>query len=160
MDHEHEFLANQRTFWPDVISGKHAEFLHGKTLEDCLDVFGIDVLPFFGYDHVFLTAPQLQMASGVEAAQVSSHQPAVNDGFSRELRIVQVAGHHRLTSHDNFADSVCGCIYNADFHAAQRLAYSIGAEWLQVIDGDGCARFRKAVTVRDGNSQIVKKLQG
>src|SRR6266850_1682406 len=159
MDHQHEFLGNHRTFWPDVIGSEYAEFLHGKTLEDRLHVLGINVFPFLGDDHVLFTAAQMQVAGFVEAAQVPGHQPAVNDGFGRELRVVQVTGHHRLAAHRNFSDAVGGRIHDPHFHARQWLTDGVGTKWFQVIDGDGCARLREAVTVRDWNSQVVKKLQ-
>ena len=50
-------------------------------------------------------------------------------------------------------------IDDANFHAGKRLADGVGAEGLEIVDGDGCARFRQAVTVGDGYTEVVKKLQ-
>ena len=102
----------------------------GKTVEDRFDVFGINVLAFFGDDHVFLAAEELQMASGIEAAEIAGHQPAVDDGFGGEFRLVQVAGHDRFAANRNFADAVGVRIDDANFHAGERLADSVGAERL------------------------------
>src|SRR5260370_2016545 len=53
---------------------EYAEFFYREALEGGLDVFGIDVLAFFGDDHVFLAAEELQMALGVEEAEVAGHE--------------------------------------------------------------------------------------
>src|SRR5712692_9129521 len=86
MDDENELFADHRTAWPDEVGRKNAEFLDGKTLENSFDVFGIDVLPFLGDDHVFFATEELQVACGVEKSEVAGHKPAVTDRFRRDFR--------------------------------------------------------------------------
>src|ERR1700730_7932102 len=59
VNHEHQLLANHRTLRPNVISGEDTKFLNGQALEDSLDVFRVNVLPFLGDDHIFLAAEKL-----------------------------------------------------------------------------------------------------
>ena len=99
------------------------------------------------------------MARLVEAAEVAGQEPPIDDGFRREFRLIQVARHDGLASNGNFANAV-GCrIYDAHFHPRQRLAYSVRAKRFQIVDRDCRAGFRESVSVSDGNSEIVEKLQ-
>src|SRR5207302_7408415 len=156
---QHKFFAGHRSFWPDVVGGEHAKFFHRKALEYGFDVFGINIFPFFGDDHVFLATCELQMTLAVKAAEVAGQKPAVDDGFGRKFRLIQVAGHDGLAADTNFTDAVGGGIQNAHFHPGQRLADSVRAKGFQIVDGDRRARFRKSVSVGDGNAQVVEKLQ-
>src|SRR5690348_5612021 len=90
MERKEELLTDQRPPRPDIVGGKYTKFLHGKTFEHRLYVFRINVFAFLGDDHVFLAAEELQMSGSVEAAKVAGHQPAVENSFGGELRIVQV----------------------------------------------------------------------
>jgi len=99
------------------------------------------------------------MTRAVEAPEVAGHQPAVNDGFRSEFRLIQVARHDGFASNGNFANTVDGRIHNAHFHPRQRLANGIRAKRFQVIDGDRRTRFREPVSVGDGNPEVVEKLQ-
>src|SRR6267143_1607398 len=137
MEYEHKFFVGHRSFWPNVVGGENAKFLDGKTFESGFDVLGIDILPFFSDDHVFLAAGEMQVASLVEAAKVAGQEPAVDDGFRREFRFIQVARHDGLASNGDFANAVGGGIYDAHFHPRQRLAHGVRAKWLQIVDNDG-----------------------
>src|ERR1700676_5021340 len=130
MKDEEQLLINHGALRPDEIGGEDAEFLYRQTLEGDLDVFGINVFAFFGDDHVFLAAEELQMAGGIEAAEVAGHEPAVDDGLSSEFGLVEVAGHYGLAAHGDFADAVRVRIDDADFHARERFADGVGAERL------------------------------
>src|SRR2546430_10077365 len=107
---QHKFFAGHRSFWPDVVGGEHAKFFHRKALEYGFDVFGINIFPFFGDDHVFLATCELQMTLAVKAAEVAGQKPAVDDGFGRKFRLIQVAGHDGLAADTNFTDAVGGGI--------------------------------------------------
>src|SRR6267378_1398037 len=159
MEYEHKFFVGHRPFWPNVVGGENAKFLDGKTFESGFDVLGIDILPFFGDDHVFLAAGELQVASPVETAKVAGQEPAVDDGFRREFRFIQIARHDGLASNGDFANAVGSGIYDANFHPRQRLAYGVRAKWFQIVDRNGGASFRESVSVSDRNTEIVEKLQ-
>src|SRR5467141_589500 len=159
MEYEHKFFVGHRSFWPNVVGGENAKFLDGKTFESGFDVLGIDILPFFSDDHVFLAAGEMQVASLVEAAKVAGQEPAVDDGFRREFRFIQIARHDGLASNGDFANAVGSGIYDANFHPRQRLAYGVRAKWFQIVDRNGGASFRESVSVSDRNTEIVEKLQ-
>src|ERR1700722_19228416 len=88
MDDEQQLLSHHGPLRPDVIRSEHAKFLHRQRLEHGFDVFGIDVLPFFGDDHVFLAPEELQMPVTIKAAQVASAQPPIDDRFGGQFRLV------------------------------------------------------------------------
>src|SRR5437588_1607640 len=159
MENQHKFLASVRRFGPDVVGGENAKFLYRKALENGFDVLGINVFPFFGDDHVFLAPRQLQMTRAVEAAKVTGQEPAVDDRFRREFRLIQVARHDCLAANRDFADAVDGGVHDAYFHPGQRLANGIRAKRFQIVDRDGRPGFRESISVGDGNSEIVEKLQ-
>src|SRR5579864_8397169 len=159
MECKEELLADHGALGPDVVGGKDAKFLDGKTLENRFDVFRINVLTFLGDDHVFLAAEELQMAGGIESTEIAGHQPSVDDGFAGEFGLIQIAGHDCFAADSNLADSVGAWIDDADLHAGQWLADSVCAERLEIVDGDRCARFGQTIAVRHRNAQIVKELQ-
>src|SRR5712664_4497230 len=159
MEDEHKLFANHRTLWPDVVGGENAKFLDSKALENCFNVLGINIFSFFGDDHVFLAARELQVASLVEAAKVAGQQPAVDDGFRRKFRLIHIARHDGFASNRNFANTVGGRIYDAHFHPRQWLANGVRAKRFQIVDRDGSAGFRESVSVGDRNPEIVEKLQ-
>ena len=99
------------------------------------------------------------MARVVEAAEVPGHQPAVNDGFRRKFRLVQVARHHRLASNGNFANAVGSRIHNAHLHPGQRLANRVRAKRFQIVRCYAHAGLGQPVGIRHGNAQVIKELQ-
>ena len=128
MKGEHQPLSSHGTLGPNIVGCKDAELFHGKAFEDAFDILGINILPFFRDDHIFLAAAQLQMTVFVEFPQVSGHQPAINNRFGGELGVVEIAGHNRFAAHGNFPDSVTGGIHDAHFHSGQRFANSVRAK--------------------------------
>src|SRR5712664_2260575 len=99
------------------------------------------------------------MTRAVEAPEVAGQEPAVDDGFRREFRLIQVARHNGFASNGNFADTVGGRIHDAHFHPGQRLANGVRAKRFQIVDRDGGAGLRESVSIGDRNSEIVEKLQ-
>src|SRR5260370_42620469 len=130
MQDEKQLLAYHGALRPDGIAREYAEFFYREALEGGLDVFGIDVLAFFGDDHVFLAAEDLQMALGGEAAEVAGHEPAVDHGFLGEVVLVEVARHYGFAAHEDFADAIRIGIDDADFHAGKRFADGVCTEGL------------------------------
>ena len=122
-------------------------------------VLGVDVFPFFGHDHVFLAAKELQVPAGVKPAHVTGHQPAVHNRFRGHLRLVQIARHDRFAAHGHFANSIGIRIDDAHFHAGQRLPDRVRAKGLQIVDRDRGSRFGQSIAVRHGNAQVVEELQ-
>ena len=86
-------------------------------------------------------------------------QPAVYDGFGGHFGIVEIVGHQGAAAHGDFADAFGARIYDFHFHAWERLADGVGAEWFQIIDRDRGAGFGAAVAIAYRDSQIVEKLQ-
>src|SRR5260370_30492265 len=136
MENEYKFFAGHRTFGPDVVGGKNPEFFYSKALENGFNVLGIDIFSFFGDDHVFLAAGELQMTRLVEAAEVASQEPPVDDGFRREFRFIQITRHNGFAANGNFANTVGSRIHDADFDPGQRLANGVRAKRFQVVDRD------------------------
>src|SRR5260370_7132753 len=132
MQDEKQLLAYHGALRPDVIGREYAEFFYREALEGGLDVFGIDVLAFFGDDHVFLAAEELQMALGVEAAEVAGHEPAVDHGFLGEFGLVEVARHYGFAAHVDFADPIRTGFADAAFHTAQRFSHLVHTARLYV----------------------------
>src|SRR5262249_48061191 len=128
------------------------KLLNGQAFENAFDVFGINVLPFFGDDHVFLAAKKLQMAPFIEAAQVACVQPAVDDGLGSEFGIVEVTSHDRLAANTDLADALRVGTDTFQFHTGQRLTDSVRTKGLEIVDGDRSARFRKAVAICYGDA--------
>src|ERR1700737_5363182 len=124
MQDEKQLLTDHGALRPNVVGGEYAEFFYGQAFEGGFDIFGIDVLAFFGDDHVFLAAEELEMAAGIEAAEVAGHEPTIDDGFGGELRLVEVAGHHGFAADRDFADAFGIGIEDADLHTGEGLADS------------------------------------
>src|SRR5262249_55578830 len=59
----------------------------------------------------------------------------------------------------DLADAVCVRFDDAYLHPGQRFADGVGTEGMQVVNGDGSAGFGQAIAIRDGNAEVVKKLQ-
>src|ERR1700749_3376423 len=68
MDDEQQLLSDHGPLRPNVIRSEYAKFLHRQRLEYRFDILGINILPFFGDDHVFLPAEELQMPAAVGGA--------------------------------------------------------------------------------------------
>src|SRR6266481_2056577 len=131
MNDDDKLFAEHGTLWPDVICGEDAEFfyiLYWQALESGLDVFRIDVLAFFGDDHIFLSAAEVEVALRVEFAEVAGPQPSGNDRFGGEFGFIEVAGHHGLAADINFAHAVGAGIDDFNLHAGKRLAYGVSAK--------------------------------
>src|SRR5260370_19060685 len=99
------------------------------------------------------------MPLAVKTPEIAGHKPAVDDGFRREFRFIQIAGHDRFAADGNFANAVSSRIHDAHFHTGQRLANRVRAKRFQIVDGDRRTGFRESVSVGDGNPEIVEKLQ-
>ena len=99
------------------------------------------------------------MAGAVEAAQVTGQQPAVHDGFGRQLGIVEIVRHDGRALGRDFADAVCIRVQDAQFDSGQRLADGVGAKRLEVVHGQHRAGFGQAIAVGDRNSKIVEELR-
>src|SRR6476469_9735392 len=130
-----------------------------NAFESRLDVFGIDIFAAFGDDHVFLTAEELQVPRQIETPEIAGQQPAVNDSFGGQLRIVEVVRHDRRALGRDFADAVSVGLKNAELYARQRLTYRIGPKWLQIVDGQDGAGFGEPVAIRNRNAEVIEKLQ-
>src|SRR2546421_277248 len=159
MEHQHKFFVNHRTFWPNIVGGENAQFFDSKAFENSFDIFGVNIFSFLGNDHVFLAARELQVAHLVETPEVAGQEPTFDDGFRREFRLIQIARHDGLAANSNFANAVNRRIHDAYFHSRQRLANGICAKRFQIVDRDGSAGFRESISVGDGNTKIVEKLQ-
>src|SRR5262249_28673207 len=146
-DDEHQLLADHGTLRPDVIRRENTKILDRKRIEDRLDVFGIDVLSFFGDDHVFLAPEKLKVAVPIEAAKIAGLQPAPDDRFSGQVRLVEITGHDRLTAYRNLADAFPIRIDDTNLHSRKRLAHGVGAKRMQIVYGDGRARLGEAIPV-------------
>src|SRR5258707_13602552 len=99
------------------------------------------------------------MAGGIEAAEVAGHKPAIDDGFSGKLGLVEVTGHYSFAADRDFADPVGIGIEDADFHAGERFADGVGAKRVWIVAGDGGAGFGPAVPLGYGDPEIKKKMQ-
>src|SRR6266571_3967205 len=99
------------------------------------------------------------MTCAVKAAEVAGQKPAIDDGFRRKFRLIQIAGHHGFASNGHFANAVSVGVHDAHFHPGERLANRVRAKRLQIVDRNGRARFRESVSIGDGNSEVVEKLQ-
>ena len=130
VDNEHQFFANHGSLGPKEIRGEDAEFLYRQALENIFDVLGIDVLAFFGDDHILSPAEKLQMAGGVELSEVAGHEPTVDDGLRGQFWIVEIMRHDHFAAHGNFADAIRIWIHNFHFHAGKGFANGVRAEWL------------------------------
>src|SRR5258708_25870859 len=99
------------------------------------------------------------MPLAVKTAEIAGHKPAVDDGFRREFRFIQIAGHDGFAADGNFANAIGSRIHDAHFHPGQWLANRVRAKRFQIVDGDRRTGFRESVSVGDGNPEIVEKLQ-
>src|SRR5260370_30028037 len=99
------------------------------------------------------------MSGSVKASEVAGQKPAINDGFRREFRFIQIASHDGFAADSNFANAIGSRIQNAHFHPGQWLANGVRAKWFQIVDRDCRPGFRESVSVGTGNPAIVKKLQ-
>src|SRR5215475_13458673 len=99
------------------------------------------------------------MAGVVEASQVTRKEPSIDDGFRRELWIIEIVRHDSLAFYCHFANTVRIRIQNAQLHTWKRPAYGVGTKGLEIIQGHSCSRFGKPVAVRDRDSEIIEKLQ-
>ena len=139
----HQFFANHGALWPKIIRGEDAEFLYRQALENIFDVLGIDIFAFVGDDHVFLAAEELQDGRSDRAPEIAGHQPAVDDGFRGQFGIVEIMRHDRLAANGDFADAIRHRDSRYYFHARQRLANGVRAEWFEIVHGDRRACFRE-----------------
>src|SRR5580704_13835115 len=159
MERKQQLLADHRALRPDIVGGKDAEFLDGKTIEDRLDILRINVFAFLGDDHVFLTAEELQVAGGIKTAEIAGHQPPVYDGLGGKLRFVEVAGHDCFAANGHLANAVVCRMDDTHLHPGKRLTHSVSSEGMKVVDGDGNNGLGKAVAVGDRDPEIVEELQ-
>src|SRR5262249_15043678 len=159
MKDKDELLAGHGSLGPDVVGSENTKLFNGEALEDGFDVFRVDVFPFVGDDHVFLAAEKMEMAFIIEPAEIAGHEPAIDDGRCGELGLAEVTGHDRLAANRDFTNALVVGGKDADFHAGERFADSIGAEGLQVVNGDGGAGFGEPVTIGDRYAQVVEELQ-
>ena len=100
------------------------------------------------------------MAAALEPAQIARQKPAIDNGFQRQFRIVEIVRHHRLASHSDFADAVGVRTQNSQLDSRQRLADRVGAERLQIVERERRARFGEAVSIHHRNAEIVEELHG
>src|SRR4030095_2239720 len=73
---ENELFADHGALGPHVVCRENAEFLDRQRFKHGFDVFGIDVLPFLGDDHVLFAAAEVEMATRIELAEISGAKPA------------------------------------------------------------------------------------
>ena len=67
--------------------------------------------------------------------------------------------HDGLALGGHFADALSIRIQDAKLNSRQRLANRVSAKRFQIVHGEHSPRFSQAVTVRHGNSKIVKELK-
>jgi hypothetical protein len=57
--YQYQRFLTQLFLRPDIVRGENRLFLYWQTIEDGLDIFGIDVLSTLGNDHVLLAPKEL-----------------------------------------------------------------------------------------------------
>ena len=158
MEHQHELFTGHGVLRPDVVCRENAELLHRDPLEIIFNIFGINIFPFRGDDHVFLAPEKLQMARGIDAAEVAGHEPAIHDGFRRHFRIVQISRTSRSCCARPLRRFRPRPAPDANFHPAHGFADGVGPEGLEIVQRDRGARFRATVAVVNRNADVVEKL--
>ncbi|MNL53410.1 hypothetical protein D3C87_1766540 [compost metagenome] len=88
-----------------------------------LDFAGVHV-EAAGNDHVLLAVGQVQVAFGVDVADVAGVQPAVDEGFGGLVRLLVVALHDQVAAHADLAGGTAWqdpLVIVHDLHADQRV---------------------------------------
>src|ERR1700682_1336706 len=99
------------------------------------------------------------MTGGIESPKITRQKPPINNRLRRQFRIVKVAGHDRLATNTNLADALGVGLSYTYLHSRKRLANSSRSKRFQVVDGNRRPRFCEAVTIRHGDSKVIKELQ-
>src|SRR5215468_139651 len=124
-----------------VVGADHGTFANFReTVEDFLDIFGMNVEPLGSHDHVLLTAAIVKAAFGIDLAEVARVQPLAG-------------GRYAFTADKDFAIGGDDHILISN-HFAKRSGFDV--EWM--IDGDNQARLGEAVSLNDGEPQAFPEL--
>src|SRR5205807_9080115 len=132
----------------------------GQAVEDSLDVLGINVFAALGDDHVLLAPEELQMPVALKTPEVAGEQPSFDNGLERELRIIEIVRHHRLTARGYLSNSFSIGAEDAEFDAGQRLADRIRAKRFEVVQSQCRACLGQPVAIHDRKAQIIEELRG
>src|SRR5215471_14329624 len=125
----------------DVVGADDGAFANfGETVDDSLDIFGMNVEPLGSHDHVLLAAAVVKAAFGIDLAEVARVQPLAG-------------GRYAFAADEDFAVGGDDHILISN-HFAERSGFDVE----RMIDGDDRARFGETVSLNDGEAQPLPEL--